>query len=195
MKIANRDTVTIGFFSLTGESGSRLLRSIGAAAGFALVASVCLSILGDGTAHGAETTRPRLRADVSVAAEVVTIGDFFEDAGDVGRVPLFRSPDLGTTGPVSARRVVDMAAAAGLRDADTDGLVEVSVTRLARPVEAGEIARLIAAEVLRRPGRAEDVTIDDLDVAFDGPVEPRRDRKSTRLNSSHEWISRMPSSA
>ena len=28
------------------------------------------------------------------------------------------------------------------------------------------------------------------------PNEPlRRDRKSTRLNSSHEWISRMPSSA
>ena len=24
---------------------------------------------------------------------------------------------------------------------------------------------------------------------------PRTDRKSTRLNSSHEWISRMPSSA
>ena len=28
-----------------------------------------------------------------------------------------------------------------------------------------------------------------LDVKFD------KDRKSTRLNSSHEWISRMPSSA
>ena len=26
-------------------------------------------------------------------------------------------------------------------------------------------------------------------------VITRRDRKSTRLNSSHEWISRMPSSA
>ena len=26
-------------------------------------------------------------------------------------------------------------------------------------------------------------------------VQQRLDRKSTRLNSSHEWISRMPSSA
>ena len=26
-------------------------------------------------------------------------------------------------------------------------------------------------------------------------IEPDKDRKSTRLNSSHEWISRMPSSA
>ena len=28
-----------------------------------------------------------------------------------------------------------------------------------------------------------------------GIIEDARDRKSTRLNSSHEWISRMPSSA
>ena len=28
-----------------------------------------------------------------------------------------------------------------------------------------------------------------------GPTGPIGDRKSTRLNSSHEWISRMPSSA
>ena len=33
-------------------------------------------------------------------------------------------------------------------------------------------------------------------AAFDGLlVLPSLDRKSTRLNSSHEWISRMPSSA
>ena len=32
------------------------------------------------------------------------------------------------------------------------------------------------------------------DLRKEYPVDPR-DRKSTRLNSSHEWISRMPSSA
>ena len=39
----------------------------------------------------------------------------------------------------------------------------------------------------------------DLIAAGLSPFAPelaaRRDRKSTRLNSSHEWISRMPSSA
>ena len=42
----------------------------------------------------------------------------------------------------------------------------------------------------------------DFDQPFDYEEEKRRfepvdkvDRKSTRLNSSHEWISRMPSSA
>jgi hypothetical protein len=37
------------------------------------------------------------------------------------------------------------------------------------------------------------------EIAFDEGAEPTEtgvlDRKSTRLNSSHEWISRMPSSA
>ena len=34
------------------------------------------------------------------------------------------------------------------------------------------------------------------DYSFDQPITVRwLDRKSTRLNSSHEWISRMPSSA
>ena len=34
-------------------------------------------------------------------------------------------------------------------------------------------------------------------IKLDGEVRPAEgtDRKSTRLNSSHEWISRMPSSA
>ena len=32
----------------------------------------------------------------------------------------------------------------------------------------------------------------DIDAAM---AAAQRDRKSTRLNSSHEWISRMPSSA
>mgnify|MGYP003339494730 CR=1 FL=1 len=47
-----------------------------------------------------------------------------------------------------------------------------------------------------------DVSLDDVCVIFDCPkqslyrwVKRYEDRKSTRLNSSHEWISRMPSSA
>ena len=30
---------------------------------------------------------------------------------------------------------------------------------------------------------------------FETKLQAKEDRKSTRLNSSHEWISRMPSSA
>lgn len=157
------------FFDCSSEAGGRLLRSLLGAAGLALLASVLLSIVDP--AHGAE--RPRLRSTVAVGSDVVTIGDFFDGAGALADRPLFRSPDIGTTGPVAAIRVVDLARAAGLTDADAGGLVEVSVTRLARPVEAKEIERLIVAEAMRRPGRGDDVAAEDLEVSFDQPVEPQ----------------------
>ena len=51
--------------------------------------------------------------------------------------------------------------------------------------EVSETARQEAA-VFDDPLSAEELA---------GVFESRSDRKSTRLNSSHEWISRMPSSA
>jgi flagella basal body P-ring formation protein FlgA len=154
----------------SSEEGGKLLRSLLGAATLALLAAALLSIVGPAAAAPGKAT---LRGSVAVRGEVVTIGDFFDGAAGLADRPLFRAPDLGTTGPVSAARVVEMAHAAGLGEIDTGGLIEVSVTRLSRPVEAAEIARLIAVDALRRPGRAEDVGIDDVDVAFDVPVEPR----------------------
>ena len=39
------------------------------------------------------------------------------------------------------------------------------------------------------------ITVVLVDTSDDLPETARRDRKSTRLNSSHEFVSRMPSSA
>lgn len=195
MKYVSTAAPRIGLFNLVGESRARCLRTFVTAGAAALAAAVLLSFADAGTARGAEAADtslpavtgslpsqqtitlqsvPKLRSSVTVSSDVVTIGDFFEGAGALARIPLFRSPDLGTSGPVSARRVVDLATAAGLRDAGTDGLVEVEVSRLARSVESTEIQRLIAVEAMRRPGRSDDVSIDDLEVTFDLPVEPRR---------------------
>lgn len=169
MKYASLSTRRRCLFPCSSEENGKLLRSLLGAATLALLAAALLSIVGPAAA--AET--PKLRAAVAVSGDVVTLGDFFDDAGALADRPLFRAPDLGTTGPVAAARVVEMARAAGLAEADAGGLIEVSVTRLARPVEAAEIARMIAVEALRRPGRPEDLGIDDVDVAFDAPVEPR----------------------
>lgn len=158
-------------FPCDQDAGALLLRSLLGAAGLALLVTMLLSIVGAVPASSAEPAR--LRNAVAVVGEVVTLGDFFENAGPLADRPLFRAPDLGTTGPVSAARVVDMARAAGLAGAEANGLVEVAVTRLSRPVESGEIARLIAAETLRRPGHSEDVGIDDVIVSFDDPLAPQ----------------------
>ena len=65
-------------------------------------------------------------------------------------------------------------------------------------------ARTDALELHRRPFAVESLGLQDSDrLRLDGTVTGIRepapegvlDRKSTRLNSSHEWISRMPSSA
>lgn len=165
-------------FSVSGEAGGRLIRTLVGAATLALLATLLLSIIDPSPAASAE--KAALRASVTVSGPVVTLGDFFDDAGPLADRPLFRAPDLGTTGPVSAARVVDMARGLGLAGADAGGLIEVSVTRLSRSVESSEIARLIAVEAMRRPGRADDVSIDDLEVVFDGPVAPRAaDARST----------------
>jgi flagella basal body P-ring formation protein FlgA len=160
------------FFDCRSEAGRRLMRCLGVAAAAALGVSLLLSGLGTEEAIGAEL-RPTLRSSVTVSSDLVTVGDFFENPGPLAGTPLFRSPDLGTTGAVPARRVIELARDAGVAEADTGGVIEVTVSRRSRTVEADELARLIATAALHRPGVvAEDTGIDDLRVVFDGTIAP-----------------------
>ena len=68
-------------------------------------------------------------------------------------------------------------------------LVVLVLGRLAAPALAGD---LLIDLSLRSPGLLSLPVVGDIVVERLGA---RIDRKSTRLNSSHEWISRMPSSA
>ena len=176
MKVSVFDRRRVSLFDCcSSDTGRNMLRSLLGALALAVALSLLVAALGHDVAYGQSLPRPSLRATVAVSDAIVTVGDFFENAGDKAATPLFRAPDLGTTGPVSARRVVDLARAAGLADPDAAGLVEVQVTRLARTVEAEELARLVAVEALRRlPRTGSDTTVEDLRVSFDGPVEPRR---------------------
>ncbi|SDU24346.1 flagellar basal body P-ring formation chaperone FlgA [Stappia sp. ES.058] len=90
-----------------------------------IAAAVLFLAAGQAIAAGA------LRSHVAVTADVVTVGDFYPDAGRFATTPLFRAPDLGTSGPVPAAVVADRARAAGYLDAQTDGLRHVVVERLA----------------------------------------------------------------
>ena len=57
------------------------------------------------------------------------------------------------------------------------------------------VARVEGKSSLGRLGLLIHSTAGFIDAGFDGHITLELDRKSTRLNSSHEWISRMPSSA
>src|SRR4051794_29970123 len=111
----------------------------------ALAASGVLSAVPAG-AQGA----PRLKPQVTVASDVVRIGDLVENAGTSSGTPIFRAPDLGETGSVPARAVVDAVRAAGLIAVDTRGLTEITVTHASRTVALGEIESRIAAALTER---------------------------------------------
>jgi flagellar basal body P-ring formation protein FlgA len=117
----------------------------------------------------AQSERPALRATATVAGDVVRIGDLIENAGPVADIPVFRAPDLGTTGAVSTDRVIEAIRPHQLIDIDTRGLAEVVVTRSSRTITPQEIsdriARALSAQYLI--GDAHDISLN-----FDLPVHP-----------------------
>ncbi len=122
-----------------------------------------------------------LRADATVTGDVVRIGDLVDHAGMVANIPIFRAPDLGTTGMVSAEAVVEAVRPHALIGLDTGGLSEVMVTRLSRRIMPKEIQSAIAQAIARQYalGPAENISLNlDRELrAFDVPPntkgEPR----------------------
>jgi flagellar basal body P-ring formation protein FlgA len=107
--------------------------------------AIVLAIAGPLAATAAaQTAAPALREHVTVTSDVVRIGDLVENAGAVADVPIFRSPDLGTTGSVATERIVEAIRPHQLVDIDTRGLAEVVVTRLSRAITVEDISTRIA---------------------------------------------------
>ncbi|HET7850000.1 MAG TPA: flagellar basal body P-ring formation chaperone FlgA [Pseudolabrys sp.] len=111
-----------------------------------------------------DAPRPRLRAEAVVSSDVVRIGDLVENAGIVADVPIFRAPDLGSTGTVSAQRVAEAVRAHAIVGLDTAGLDEVVVKRASRAIAAGEIESHIARALTARYSLG---SPDDLVLNFD----------------------------
>ncbi len=102
-----------------------------------------------------------LRGDVNVDAEIVTLGDLVENAGVAGKTPMFRAPDLGTKGAISAERVADAARAAGLQNIDTRGMASVYVTRAARAMRSDHVHDVVQQALAEKmkANNANDVAI------------------------------------
>src|SRR2546421_5749563 len=109
----------------------------------------------------AGTTHPRLKSAASVSGEIVRIGDLIENAGVAANTPIFRAPDLGQTGAVPSRAVLDAVRSYGLIVVNTRGISEVSVTRMSRVIAVDDIeARIVQVLTARyRVGKAEDVKL------------------------------------
>ena len=97
---------------------------------------------------------PLLRADVKVTGDVVRIGDVIDNAGSAAQIAIYRAPEPGTTGTLAATQVLDALRAHQVIGVDAHGIRNVSVTRLARTLDADDIELQIAVALEHRNGLA-----------------------------------------
>ncbi|MDA9463900.1 flagellar basal body P-ring formation chaperone FlgA [Bradyrhizobium sp. CCBAU 53415] len=120
---------------------------------------------------------PTLRTSVTVTSDVVRIGDLIENAGSAALIPVYRSPDLGTTGTLTVGQVLSVLRAKQVIGVMTGDIKEVQVTRLARTLASKEIENAVAAALERRFGLGEAANIT---ITFDrGVADMRLDASNT----------------
>jgi flagella basal body P-ring formation protein FlgA len=135
-----------------------------------LAASVALALAFGGAAAAQAQSgpaAPALKASVTVTGDIVTIGDLIENAGPVADVPIFRSPNLGTTGAVATDRILDAIRPHQLIGIDTHGLADVVVTRASRTITPRDISDRVAQALSGQYGFG---IAHDIMVNFDGDV-------------------------
>ena len=142
---------------------------------------------------------PTLRADVKITGDVVRIGDVIDNAGSAAQVAIYRAPDLGTTGTLPAAQVINVLRAHQVIGVDAHGIRNVTVTRLARTLDADEIELQIAVALEHRNGLGDakdlsltfdsDLRTMQLDAANNGPINPvvtRFDSRNGRFDVTLE---------
>lgn len=134
-----------------------MIRTLTTAALFVATATMAL-------AQSAEPARPYLKHDVTVTSSVVRIGDLIENAGIVANIPIFRAPDLGTTGTVPVETVIAAVRPHALVGFDTGGAADVMVTRAAREIPVSDIEKTLATAIA---GRFNLGPVADIKVYFD----------------------------
>jgi flagella basal body P-ring formation protein FlgA len=146
-----------------------------------------------------EIAVPVLRANVNVASDVVRIGDVVDNAGNAAQIAIYRAPDLGTTGSLPTAQLLATLRAHQVIGVDTKDLKAISVTRLARTLEARDIELQVARALERRSGLGDaanlsltfdrDVQTLQLDASNTGNLQPavvRYEPRSGRFDVSFE---------
>ena len=114
---------------------------------------------------------PVLRASVTVSGDVVRIGDLIDNAGAAAQIAVYRAPDLGTTGTLPTAQVISVLRAHQVIGVDTRDLRQITVTRLARTIDAKDIEQQVAQALEHRSGLGDAA---NLNLTFDREVEDLR---------------------
>src|SRR3569833_1166693 len=102
--------------------------------------------------------QPSLKGDITVNTDIVTVGDMFDNPGELSETAIFRAHSPGTTGIVPLADIESAAHAIGLTDFENVGYTRVRVRRLTSVVDAPALASLSIAELSRRGVLASGVT-------------------------------------
>lgn len=122
---------------------------------------------------------PTLRASITVTSDVVRVGDLIDNAGSAALIPVYRSPDLGTTGALPVAQVLSVLRAKQVIGVMTGDIREVQVTRLARTLANKDLENAVASALERRFGLGDAANIT---VTFDrGIADMRLDASNTGL--------------
>jgi flagellar basal body P-ring formation protein FlgA len=97
-------------------------------------------------ASGGKANSAFLRTSVSVAADVVRLGDLFSEAGETASIIVAKSPAPGERLVLNAGQLETLAKRGGLKWTTDNRFLRSTVTRRARTIETEEItAKIIAA--------------------------------------------------
>src|SRR3569623_3455021 len=102
--------------------------------------------------------QPSLKGDITGNTDIVTVGDMFDNPGELSETASFRAPTPGTTGIVPRADIESAAHAIGLTDFENVGYTRIRVMRLTTVVDAPTLAPLINAELSHRGVLATGVT-------------------------------------
>jgi flagellar basal body P-ring formation protein FlgA len=102
----------------------------------------------------------RLKPIVTVETDVVRLGDLIEGAGSQSGVAVFSSPQPGTSGMISAARIVGAAKENGMGTIETNGLSSIAVRRLGRRVSVEEITRAITTALINEHQLSKDTELE-----------------------------------
>jgi flagella basal body P-ring formation protein FlgA len=135
--------------------------------------------------QGSDTiASPVLHASVTVADDLVRIGDLIDNAGSFAQIAVYRAPDLGTTGTIPTAQVLTALRAHQVIGVDTHNIKEVTVTRLARTVDSKEIESAVAHALEHRNGLGDAA---NLSLTFD------RDVQDLKLDASNSGAMQVAS--
>jgi len=112
---------------------------------------------------------PSLKDSSTVEGEFVRLGDLIENAGDKSNTPIFRAPELGTSGTIQVYRIIEAARANGVSVFDTHGISEVLITRASRTISISDIERAVAETASKQTSIGE---ANNIAVVFDSGVRP-----------------------